>query len=215
MYVNALRDTNGVKVADTIGISGAENYLVFKNSVIDSAPIITAGGSNTNMDILVQPLGTGLIAARTGYTTELKSRTSSEREYLATKGYVDDALQTNVDGMMRQAHITSDWTATMNIGSVTPNYFGRSIYVSRVVMRIEIPVTGGLVMQAKIMAGANQIMSFDENDIQVSDTYIADTPMSFASTNTQLTIQFFQADGTTTGIPTAGDITVSVEYKII
>ena len=215
MYLSTLRDTNGVKVADTIGTAGAENYLVFKNSIIDSAPTITVGGSNTNMDIIIAPLGTGLIAVRSGYTTDLKALTSAQREYVATKGYVDDALQTNVDGMMRQVHITSGWAASMNIGLPTPNYFGRSVYISRVVLRVDLPVTGGLVTQAKVMAGSNQVMSMDENDIQVVDTYIADTPMNFASTNTQLTIQFFQADGSTTGVPTAGDITVSVEYKII
>lgn len=215
MYMGTLRDTNGNVIAASSGISGAENYLVFGNAIVDSSPIITMGGSNTNLDLRIEPLGTGLIATRTNYTSDLKSQPTSVREVLATRGYVDDVLKSDTDGMIRRIAINSGFTSVVNVGTPTPDYFSRNVYVNKVTLHVTTPISGGLVTQAKVMAGANELMSFDENDIQVSGTYVCDLPMLFSTNNTQVTLNFYQADGTTTGTPTAGNVTVSIEYKVL
>jgi hypothetical protein len=214
MYISNLRDTNGNLVASSTGISGAENWLVFKNAIVDSAPTITVGGTNTNLDLFIEPIGTGLLKTRTGYTADLLLEPSTTREAFATKGYVDDVLKSDTDGMVRRVRISDYYTSAVNVGEPTPDYFDRDIYITRVVLHVETPISGGLVTQARIKAGAIELMSFDENDIQEVGTYVAELPMNNTSNNTQIIVEFYRADGLTLGTPTGGDITVSAEYKV-
>lgn len=210
-YETALRDANGATVVQTAGVANAANYTTITNAAQSGAVIIGTDGIDSNISMVLNPKGTGLIVARNGYTANI----GANRETLITKGYVDDSLQSNTDPLVRRQAISTGWLPVMPIGVATPNIAGRAVYVHRATINVITPVTGGSVVSARISAGLNEVMNIDENDISVSNIYIADIPFGFTSNNTQLNLEFYQADGVTQATPTAGNVVVTVEYKIV
>lgn len=210
-YITQLRDASGLLVANTFGTASAVNNLSFRNAALTGAPEIASEGTDTNVSIILNPKGTGLVIAKNGYTANI----GSNRETIITKGYVDDALQFNTDPLMRRQAISSGWTSVMNIALPTPNVAGRQVYMTRVTMNVISPVTGGNTALARVVAGANELMNVDENDVAETGVYVADLPFGFTSSNTQVTVEFYEEDGSTPAIPTSGSVIITAEYKIL
>lgn len=103
----------------------------------------------------------------------------------------------------------------MAISTPTPNVPGRTVFLHRATLNVITAIAGGNTVNARIVAGSNEVMNQDENDIGVANTYVSDLPWGFTSTNSQINIEFYAADGVTPAVPTSGNIVVSVEYKII
>lgn len=208
--ISAVYDSNGLVALSTVGVVGPVNHVYVKNSVVDAPVEIGAEGADENIDVLVAPKGTGVILAKAGYTAAI----GSDPDTLVTKKYVDDSIQAQNEPYMRRVRVTADWASSMNIGAVTPNIAGKNVYVYRAIVRVITPITGGGVTQARIMAGTDTIMEFYENDILLVGSYVAELTEDFTTNNTQLALQFFQSNGTDPATPDAGDLEVSVYYKI-
>lgn len=215
-YPSTLLDGNGNTVVSGLGSTNPVNNLTITNAAVAGAPTLGVTGSDTDISILIQPKGAGIISAPVAYNTSMINSSSTfTDEALTTKGYVDQAVLGHTDPMARLQTISSGWAATMNIGSVLPNITGKNVMISSVRLVVNTAISGGGASEARIYAGSNVVMNNDENDVTTIGTYVADLPMSFTSNNVQLTVQFFKSDGTTTAIPTAGNITVYVDYKLM
>lgn len=207
--INALYDANGLVALSTVAATTPVNNLYVKNSAADAPVEIGATGSDTDIDVMLSPAGAGQIIAKSGYTASI----GSDPETIVTKKYVDDAIAGQVEPYMRWAAFTTGWSSEMNIGTPTPTVIGKQVYVYRAMVRVITPITGGGVTQARIMSGTDVVMEFNENDILLAGTYVAETIEAFASSNTQLVLQFFQSDGTSQATPTAGSLEVSFYYR--
>lgn len=210
-FQTILRDGNGLPALQSVGVANAANYATVKNAAQSGAVEIGTDGTDSNITIVLNPKGNGLVVGRTGYTTSI----GANRETFITKGYVDDSLQSNTDPLVRRQSISSGWQGVMPISVPTPNISGRAVYLHRASMNVITAVSGGGVVSARIVAGLNEVMNADENDISIANAYVTDLPFSFTSSNSQINIEFYQADGVTPAVPTAGSLLVTVEYKII
>jgi hypothetical protein len=210
-FQNILRDGNGVVAVQAVGVANAVNFASITNSATTGAVVIGTDGADANITMVLSPKGTGVVAGKTGYTAQI----GANRETFITKGYVDDSLQSNTDPLVRRVAINSGWNSVMAVSTPTPNVPGRTVYLHRATLNVITAVSGGSTVNARIVAGTNEVMNQDENDISVANTYVSDLPWGFSSTNTQINVEFYGADGVTPTVPTAGNITVSVEYKII
>lgn len=215
-YSSNIYDGNGNVSLSGLGVSSPVNNLTITNAAVSGAPTISVTGADANISILLQPKGTGQITAPASYNTSMINTPSSFADQaLTTKGYVDQAVLGHTDSMARLATITTGWAASMNVGSVLPNITGKNVVISSVRLTVGTAISGGGATEARIYAGTNVIMNNDENDITAIGTYVADLPLSFTSNNVPVTIQFFKSDGTMTAVPTAGNITVYVDYKLM
>lgn len=208
-YLSALRDASGKAIVAGSGVTNAVNWLTSKNAIADGAVEIGSDGESANITILFNPKGTGLLVAKSGYTASIPTNASSET--IVTKGYVDQSLLAAASAGIRRAVINSG-SHTVNIGAVLPSINGRQIYVSKVTMNITSPFTG--VTYARVYAGVNEFMGFDENDTSSADTYVASTNMMIDSSGSQLKVSFYGSDGLTLTAPTSGSATFIVEYQI-
>ncbi len=207
--INALYDSNGMVALSTAAATTPVNNVVVKNSAVDAPVEIGSVGSDTDIDIMIAPKGAGQIVAKSGYTASI----GSDPETIITKKYVDDAIAGQVEPYMRWASFTTGWSSEMNIGTPTPTVIGKQVYVYRAMVRVITPITGGGVTQARIVAGANTVMEFNENDILTTGAYVAETIEAFSSSNTQIALQFFQSDGVSQATPTGGSLEVSFYYR--
>jgi len=57
----SILDTNGITLLALTATASAVNYLTLANSATTTAPSLTATGSDTNIDILLTPKGTGIV----------------------------------------------------------------------------------------------------------------------------------------------------------
>lgn len=103
---------------------------------------------------------------------------------------------------------------SVNIGAVLPTLGTNNTYITRVFLHVTTAFSGGSVNQARIVAGTDVIMTFDENDILSTGTYVVDLPGVFDSNGEQCVIEFFESDGTTPATPTGGAAIATVEFTI-
>lgn len=215
-YITSLFDGNGNVTVTSAGVSSPVNNFTISNAAVSGAPTLSVSGSDANISILLQPKGTGQVTVPSSYNTSMiNSSASFADESLTTKGYVDQAVLGHTDSMARLTTFTTGWAASMNVGTVLPNITGKNVVISSVRISVGSAISGGGATEARVYAGTNVVMNNDENDITSVGTYVADLPMSFTSNNVQVTLQFFKSDGTTTAVPTAGNITVYVDYKLM
>lgn len=215
-YIGNLLDGNGNVTVSGLGTTSPVNNLTITNAAVSGAPTIGVTGSDTDISILIQPKGAGQISAPAAYNTSMINTPSSFTDVaIPTKGYVDQAVLGHTDSMARLATLSTGWASTMNVGTTLPNITGKNVMITSVRLVVSTAISGGGVTEARIYAGTNVIMNNDENDITAVGTYIADLPMNFTNNNVQVTVQFFKSDGTTAAVPTAGNITVFVDYKLM
>lgn len=208
-YIGTLRDGNGKPIVSGYGVSNAVNWLTTKNAIADGAVEIGTEGDNTNISIVLNPKGNGLLVAKTGYTASIPNNASAET--IVTKGYVDQSLLAAASSGLRRVVVNSG-SHTVNIGSVLPSINGRSIYVAKVTLNITSPFTGATY--ARVYGGATEYMGFDENDLSVAETFIANTNMMIDGSGAQIKISFYGSDGLTLTAPSAGQATIIIDYTI-
>lgn len=215
-YLSTLRDTNGNIAIGTSATASAVNYLSVINAAASSSPIVGVSGSDTNISLTLQAKGTGLIVVPSSYNSSLVSGASSLPDNtLVTKGYVSSVIPTSVDSGARLISISSGWSSVMNIGSVLPAVTGRTTVVTSVKLTVATAVTGNSVYEANIIAGSTILMDISECDITAPNTYVSETLLPNSLSGNQVSVQFFAADGSTAVTPTAGNITILVNYKVI
>lgn len=209
-YITKLVDDNGKTSIATRTTADAVNNLFATNAAADGNVELGAEGTNDDISIQLSPKGLGVLLAPVGYTANI----GSNAETLVTKSFVETAIAGGGDSLTRKVALTGSWASEMNLGTVLPNPVGKAVYVDRAIIRTITPISGGGATQAKIMSGTDVVMDLYESDLLTAGTYLADLSEAFASTNTQLKIQFFAADGTTAATPTGGSLDVTVLYRI-
>lgn len=215
-YIGNLLDGNGNVAVSGLGTTSPVNNLTITNAAVAGAPTIGVTGADTDISILIQPKGAGQISAPAAYNTAMINTPLTFTDVaIPTKGYVDQAVLGHTDSMARLATLSTGWASTMNVGTTLPNITGKNVMITSVRLVVSTAISGGGATEARIYAGTNVIMNNDENDVTAVGTYVADLPMNFTSNNVQVTVQFFKSDGTTTAVPTAGNITVFVDYKLM
>lgn len=196
---NLILDPNGTGLVEL----GA-NLDVLTNSIVTST---------TNGDIFFLPNGTGVLSV-TG-TTNYETNVTDDDD-IPNKKYVDDAISGAASSGTRRTVVSADSVNdTFNIGATLPNVGGMDTYVTRVILDVTTIFSGGSVSKARITDGTNVLMTFDENDIGLQEVYISELPLAVTSDGAQLIIEFFETDGTTPAVPTAGSAIASVFFVVI
>jgi hypothetical protein len=208
-FISDLNDESGNLAIDTIAAADAVNYFTFTNSASGDTLVISSAGTDTDIDITVSPKNNGLLLAKTGYTDNI----GTNIETFVTKGYVDTIVAAGVESYTRILSVSSGWSSELNVGAVLPDPDGKSVYVSQIKMNVNSVIVGGGAVQAKVIAGSNVLMDFNENDILETGTFIVDLPEITVFNNSQVKLQFYTVDGTTAATPTSGNIDLLVFYK--
>ena len=127
---------------------------------------------------------------------------------------VDYVANNGGDGLALRGTFTADSTNDDFSVGTTPNVTARTYYATKVTVNIGTAFSGGSVNQIKISDNAALVIAdVDDTDIANTGTYvIAQDGVAALAKNSPITVEFLQSDGTTPAIPTAGVITVLVEY---
>jgi len=212
-FPTKLTDANGeltLQIEDHV-ING-NAWFTMTAAMDDDNVVLGVAGNRPDIGMTIATVGTGLIHAVSGYTDNIIP--ASSKETIITKGYLEAALSGSSETLTRRATLNADWSSTMNIGEPTPvTSGGFNLYVTRVMLQVVSPITGGGVASANIQANGIA-MDISENDITEAGIYLVDLPQSFVSQETQITINFFQANGTTPATPTGGEVVVTANYVI-
>jgi hypothetical protein len=97
-----------------------------------------------------------------------------------------------------------------------PNAGSTTYYVTRIAINVTSGYSGGSVDSMLIDDGTTTLASVNESDVTTTGSYIIDLDGATATAgNSTLTVRFKQSDGSTAATPTAGAMTVFVEYKAL
>jgi len=132
---------------------------------------------------------------------------------IPTTQAIAEFVETVGDGLLLRSSFTADGINTnFDLGS-GPNVVGKDYYVDKVVLTVSSAFTGGNVSHVLIKQGNVDLIALDDSDISVADTYFiglsGDTPLL----SNNVIVGFYEIDGTTPSIPTAGNIVVNVHYN--
>lgn len=126
---------------------------------------------------------------------------------------IDYVANNGGDGLLLRNAFTADSVANSFSVGTTPNVTGRTYYVNKVTVTVGTAFSGGSVNQITISDGTTTFVVADDTDLANTGTYIIQQDgLATLAKNVALTVSFFQSNGTTPAVPTAGVITVMAEY---
>lgn len=202
----AANDSNAS--ADTwLAITAQNNGTILMQSDVDVTGVaIVSTGAGANADIYISPEVTngGSIIVPANYADNVTANS------LVNATYVSNFVANNASTARRA--VVGHTADSVNIGAVLPTPVTGDIYVARISLNIVSPYSGGSVATCTISDGTNTLMTITESDITVADTYKTELPFAVGSKGAQLTINFWEADGSTAATPTAGSAIVVCEY---
>lgn len=100
----------------------------------------------------------------------------------------------------------------MTIGEAFPTYSGKTTQPTRIIFEVKTPISGA--SEATISVGSTVLVDMTDVDILTTNTYVVDGIAATSIAGSQLVLKFFAADGTTLSTPTAGELIITVEYKV-
>lgn len=209
-YVQVLRDSAGLAVVESTGVASAVNNLNISNATTGNAPIVSAVGTDTNIDIVLQPKGTGVVSV--AGTTDYEANVTDDDD-IPNKKYVDQLVFDNSGNIVRRATETFTAGATsVAIDTALPDPVSQDVYVKEVTVYVQTVLEAASTIYARIYDGTNTLVDHTELDMEAVGTYKASLPMMISSNGTQLNMQFF-SDATYTNplSVTAGNFTVTAE----
>ena len=127
---------------------------------------------------------------------------------------IDYVANNGGDGLGIRGTFTADSiNSNVSIGT-TPNVAGRTYYATKVTVSVTTPFSGGSVNHIKLEDNAAlTLVAESDTEIASAATYIVEQDMvSSLAKNSPLTLTFLQSNGTTEAVPTAGAVTVTVQY---
>jgi hypothetical protein len=205
-----ITDTSDNEIAIFDGVSSAVNELTITNAATGGTPLVSATGDDTNVNIGFVPKGSGLVIVPNGY----ESNVGTYDDALVTRRWVLDNVVTATDDLAIRASITNG-NGTETIGTM-PNAGSTTYYVTRIAINVTSGYSGGSVDSMLIDDGTTTLASVNESDVTTTGSYIIDLDGATATAgNSTLTVRFKQSDGSTAATPTAGAMTVFVEYKAL
>jgi hypothetical protein len=150
----------------------------------------------------------------TNFETVSDGVTNSESAVPTSAAVIDYVANNGGDGLVLRGTFTADSTNDDFSVGTTPNVTARTYYATKVTVNIGTAFSGGSVNQIKISDNAALVIAdVGDTDIANTGTYIIEQDGTSAlAKNSPITVEFLQSDGTTPAIPTAGVITVMVEY---
>lgn len=194
-----IRDSAGNLVATfTGGTVDAVDFVDFVNGVGDTE--IKASGTSTDINLVLTAKGDGYVVAPVGYDI-----TNAPDEAFVTKGALADVAN-SVDPLIKRATFTADGVTSMFTIGVLNNVADKVYYVSRVTINVGTEIVGATEMT--VGDSVATLVSADESDTMVG-TYVADLPFAVASAGGSTFSLTFDS------IPTAGQVTAIVEYKVV
>lgn len=221
-YVSTLYDSNGNILINGTGVNSAINYVTVTNAISGSNPIIGVASStaNTYLSLNISTGSNGLIYVNSSYTAALSDANNINSENaLVSKQYVDSSIASGGDPLLVKQNISSNYAQSMDIGIPKAAIVSKSIVASRVIVDVSTVMSGGSIDGMRVYVGNNTtgtlIMDIEDSDILSTGTYIKDLDYLTDISGTQITAYFYEEDGSTLTTPTAGNITVIVNYNII
>lgn len=91
----ALKDSNGNEVLKGGSVASAVNEVTVINAATGDAPIISATGGDTNIDLELVPKGTGVLSV--AGTTDYEDNVSDDDD-IPNKKWIDDNISVTTDG---------------------------------------------------------------------------------------------------------------------
>ena len=200
-----IRDASGNEVLTFAETGSAVNYIKITNAATGGDPAIDASGDDTNIDLYLNPKGTGVVNVPASYAARAGFGTNS----LATKEYVDDNSSTET--FARRASFTANSSADdFAVGTINS---GTTNYVNRVTVAVTTVLAGGSVSGLRLHDGSAYLTALDDCDTSVAGTYVIDLPTSTATAaSATLTAKIVQVNGTTAAVPTSGVVVVTAQW---
>ena len=200
-----IRDSAGNEVLVFTETGSAVNHIKITNAAASGDPAIDAVGDDTNIDLYLNPKGTGVVNVPANYAARAGFGTNS----LATKEYVDDNSSTET--FARRATFTANSSITeVAVGTINS---GTTNYVNRVTVAVTTALSGGSVAGLRLHDGTAYLTALDDCDTSSTGTYIIDLPTSTATAaSATLTAKIVLANGTSAATPTAGVAVVTAQW---
>ena len=167
-----IQDSNLADVLTLDGVSSAANYATLTNSAAGDAVEFHTEGSDTDVNLLLDPKGDGVVNVPASY----KDRSEFGTNSLVTKEYVDS--QTDA-GAVLQVFRASLGAATADLGDVA-NASGKSYYITKVTIH----VTTAFDASADhfiISDGSNDFTVAADTDASATGTYVIEMPYETAT----------------------------------
>lgn len=205
-----ITDTSDNEIAIFDGVASAVNELTITNAATGGTPLVSATGGDTNVNIGFVPKGSGLVIVPNGY----EANVGTYDDALVTRRWVLDNVVTATDDLGIRASITNG-NGTETVGTM-PNAGSTTYYVTRIAINVTSGYSGGSVDSMLIDDGTTTLASVNESDVTTTGSYIIDLDGATATAGgSTITVRFKQSDGSTAATPTAGAMTVFVEYKAL
>ena len=205
-----ITDSSDNEIALFEKAASAVNEYSFTNAATGSNPTMAATGDDTNISVALTPKGNGLIVVPNGY----EGNVGSVDDALVTRRWVLDNVVSAVDDLTIRKAVTNG-AATDALGTM-PNAAGTTYVVTRILINVSTPYSGGSFSSMKINDGTTDLAGVSDTDLATAGSYIVDLDGATATSGgATLTMSFLQSNGSTASTPTAGACTVTVEYKAV
>ena len=200
-----IRDANGLEVLKFTETGSAVNEMTIANAAASGTPTLSTTGDDTNITLLIDPKGSGVVNVPASYSSRAGFGTNS----LATKEYVDDNSSTET--FARRASFTANSVLTeFAVGAINS---GTTNYINRVTVAVTTALSGGSVSGVRLHDGTNYLTALDDCDTSEAGTYVIDLPTSTATAaSATLTAKVVLANGTGAATPTAGVVVVTAQW---
>jgi hypothetical protein len=205
-----ITDTSDNEIALFDGVASAVNEFTLTNAATGNNPTLSATGGDTNISLALTPKGSGLVVVPDGY----EANVGSNDDALVTRRWVLDNVVTATDDLIIRSSITNG-NASETVGTM-PNNGSTTYYVTRIMINVSSAYSGGSVDSMTISDGTTTLASVNESDVTTTGSYIIDLDGATATAGgATISMAFKQSDGSTAATPTAGAMTVAVEYKAL
>jgi len=185
--------------------ASAVNEITIANAATSGTPTLSTTGNDTNITLLIDPKGSGVVNVPASY----KDRAGFGTNSLVTKEYVDEVSSTET--YARRASFTANSSLTeFAVGTINS---GTTNYINRVTVAVTTALSGGNVSGVRLHDGTAYLTALDDCDTSETGTYVIDLPTStVTAASATLTAKIVRANGTTAATPTAGVVVVTAQW---
>lgn len=195
-YVSALRGTNGLVTVNSTSVTNAVNNVSITNGATGDSPKITVTGSDTNINLVLEAKGTGLIVGPVNY-----DMSTGPDESFTSKGYVDNLV--TVKGASN--HVSA---IVFAIDSTMGEVSGQTIPQGARVTQVKVNVT--TLFDAPISFGITGSTARFASEAEIDEAGgISVIELLDGAMASDTTVGIFSS-----GSPTAGAGTVEITFKL-